>query len=194
MFLCSLFIAVVASPPPNVQRADTAYDWCDCTDGRVNVTVWYVVHNHTSHENILESLSCTVKCCWYIKTDPYPLLLHCYAIVARPTDNQSEATTVSSATPGNLAWLNFSVPTSSITWECSRSSGGKAQHSTKLATKARWWSVRVTQEKKAGFLNGCNAVTGRLKWNVYTDAPYTTSIPFSSFDDGYVRNRRCLLA
>eukprot|EP00729_Bicosta_minor_P030378 gene30378-7121_t len=142
MFLCSLFIAVVASPPPNVQRADTAYDWCDCTDGRVNVTVW-------------------------------------------PTDNQSEATTVSSATPGNLAWLNFSVPTSSITWECSRSSGGKAQHSTKLATKARWWSVRVTQEKKAGFLNGCNAVTGRLKWNVYTDAPYTTSIPFSSFDDGY---------
>lgn len=66
MFLCSLFIAVVASPPPNVHRADTAYDWCDCTDGRVNVTVWYVVHNHTSHENIMH------RKMLLIKTDPLP--------------------------------------------------------------------------------------------------------------------------
>ena len=55
-----------------------------------------------------------------------------------------------------------------------------------LSEASTWWSVRLTTEGKAGTLGTCGgAPTGRVKWNTWKAAAYTTSIPFSSYDDGY---------
>ena len=55
-----------------------------------------------------------------------------------------------------------------------------------LSEASAWWSVRLTTEGKAGTLGTCGgAPTGRVKWNTWRAAAYTTSIPFSSYDDGY---------
>ena len=52
-----------------------------------------------------------------------------------------------------------------------------------LRSMASSWSMVVTKAKKSTFF--CSAVTGRIKWNTRQLAPYVTSVPFSSFSDGY---------
>ena len=112
------------------------------------------------------------------------------SVTVWPTGNRADATTVPARGNGaanvSLAWLNFTTQTASVSWSCD---GGSGTHTTTVPASlgTRWWSLKVSQEKKAGLLDTCGAVTGRLKWNTFTQAPYntTTSIPFSSFDDGF---------
>ena len=107
------------------------------------------------------------------------------SITVWPTGNKSDSAVVSSAnTPATLAWFTFASPTRSLSWECD-GPAPKTHTTTTLAHAARWWSLKATQEKKPGFLNACGALSGRLKWNAFQPAPYRTSLPFSSFDDGY---------
>jgi hypothetical protein len=35
-----LFLSSLTSPPSNVERVGTAYDWCDCNAGSKTLSVW----------------------------------------------------------------------------------------------------------------------------------------------------------
>jgi hypothetical protein len=54
-----------------------------------------------------------------------------------------------------------------------------------LAKPAAVWSVRLTKGKKLGTFGACGAISGRIQWNQWQPVPYRTSVPFSSYDDGY---------
>ena len=81
--------------------------------------------------------------------------------------------------------LTFNAPTKSISWRCDGTTGAQT---TTLDRPARVWGVRLTGGVKSGAFGACKALTGRIKWNQFQPTPPAdkiTSVPFSSFTEGY---------
>ena len=98
-------------------------------------------------------------------------------LTAWPMGDRTAAVTVRADT---AAWLNFSAPTAKIGWTCDSMTD---EQTASLPAEAAVWGVRLTAEKKDELL--CGAATGRVRWNAWQPTPYRTSVPFSSFADGY---------
>ena len=99
--------------------------------------------------------------------------------MAWPSNNKSELVTVLTNTTQTI---RFSSAVDTINWKCD---GMTADLTSSLSKKSTDWSILLTQEKKAGLLDACKAQTGRLKWNIWENATYETSVPFTSHADGY---------
>jgi hypothetical protein len=78
--------------------------------------------------------------------------------------------------------FNFSMPVKKFNWICD--SMTKTQEVT-LPSPAVWFSVLLTTEIKGDALFCKPTASGRLKWNSWSETPYPTSVPFSSYEDGY---------
>ena len=78
--------------------------------------------------------------------------------------------------------FNFSAPVSELHWRCDSMSSDQV---VSLKEPSSWWSVRLTQDVKSGFF--CGRTSGRIKWNSWRSSPaeHESSVPFSSFEDGY---------
>jgi len=144
---CALWLALVkiadAGLPPNLERVDTSYEWCDCGKGLGTLTFWPLDDTDALNRTAVGASSLSM--------------------------NTSTAVT-------------FPTPVRTVGWICD---GMSANQTTTFSEPATTWSVRMTQEVKAGFLDTCEENSGRIKWNSWAPSPHQTSVPFSSHDEGY---------
>ena len=100
-------------------------------------------------------------------------------VTAWPDGDKSQLVTVHA---NSTSTVTFAAPTAKLGWRCD---GMGRDQTAELSTASSTWSIRLTVEMKAGTFGTCGKATGRLKWNTWEPASYTTSIPFTSGDDGY---------